>query len=165
MVSNLLLYASVAKKSKLRVKSTVSATFLLAFCKITGIAQTGLNFTSFVTGDSRMDMRKALLTNFPTYCFLFIFFSKMFISAAPLAFSHLDNRTINAVIMQLEIEDNAEKGHEKGKEVSIKEYCDSLLCFSFTNPLTYLESTPIDVEARLHVQTFYPSVPTPPPNV
>ncbi|MXV14188.1 hypothetical protein [Hufsiella ginkgonis] len=110
-------------------------------------------------------MRKQVVQKAFSIFFIGIFFSKMLISAIPFFLAHYDNKVINAVIMQLEIEDNAEKSSEKMKEPLLKEYCNDLLSFTFVSPLTFMASTPADIQDDEHVQTFYPTVPTPPPNV
>ena len=96
--------------------------------------------------------------------FLGVFFVKMALSAAPLIVSHFDKKTVNAVIMQLEIENNAKSNDVK--ETSAKEYF-TLNNFGFISlhPTSIVLPEMIRVDHDKHVRAFYPSVPTPPPNV
>ena len=86
----------------------------------------------------------------------------MVISVAPLIIAHLDSKTVNAVIMQLEIE------HPKGadaKETSVKEFLAfSSFAFSVPKPVLTFLTDGLNTEQDRHLQAFYPSVPTPPPN-
>ncbi|MXV52728.1 hypothetical protein GS399_17280 [Pedobacter sp. HMF7647] len=98
------------------------------------------------------------------YCsalFLFIFFVKMIASAAPLIASSFDKKAVNAVIMQLELENDSETVK---KAPTAKEINQDFQHFNFNlvHSVLILESIPED--AKIHVQAFYPSVPTPPPN-
>jgi hypothetical protein len=96
--------------------------------------------------------------------FLFIFFLKMVISTVPLLVKYSDSEHIIAVILQLEIENNTkETDHSKGK--GGKEFCfDTHSALTFSTPLYNFLSKAISVEKHGHIQSFYPSVPTPPPN-
>ncbi len=100
------------------------------------------------------------------FCTLFlgIFMMKMLISATPLFLSWTDRSALNAVIMQLEIEDSAEKSAEKVKTSVAKDYCSDILSFTFLSPMQHLEDVSLPVHDDEHVTTFYPAVPTPPPN-
>ena len=91
--------------------------------------------------------------------FLFIFFAKMAISVAPLLFGNLDDESIYSVIMQLEIEHQTPKGSEgKWDEILIINH------FNFCQPLSAVSKSKIFTFQDRHVQSFYPPVPTPPPN-
>lgn len=97
--------------------------------------------------------------------FLGIFSAKMIISGAPVFFSNLDKDLMNAVIMQLENENN---GDDSGKS-SLK-YADHKLMFQrfdihYSPLLTSqgIKNSFID-HFRRYVDPFHPSVPTPPPN-
>ena len=48
--------------------------------------------------------------------FLFIFFAKMVISVAPMITVQFDSDVVNAVIMQLEIENHSTKGADQVKD-------------------------------------------------
>jgi hypothetical protein len=110
-------------------------------------------------------MKKEYAKKLFSYVFLFIFFAKMFISVAPLITVQLDSEVINAVIMQLEIENHSTKGADQSKDSLNKgEWLGSLSKFKFCNPQ-------IDIVSKIHIflkdyplQAFYPSVLTPPPN-
>lgn len=92
--------------------------------------------------------------------FLFIFFMKMAISVAPLLIGEMDGRSVYTVIMQLEIEHESPKGAEaKWEEFQMLNY------FSFSRPVLDLLHSKLHRFEDSHVQSFYPSVPTPPPNV
>ena len=89
----------------------------------------------------------------------------MAISAAPIIISWLDSKCVYGVIMQVEIEDDVSKEEMKLKKDFSKEFYHPYLAFSFieSGMLTSIKLEALHVEA--HCQTFYPSVPTPPPNV
>lgn len=92
--------------------------------------------------------------------FLFIFLVKMIISVAPVLFDNMDEKSVYTVIMQLEIEHESPKGAEaKWEEIQ------SLHQFSFA--LQAIDVIHFNVSGFVNnpVQSFYPSVPTPPPNV
>ncbi|WP_069659195.1 hypothetical protein [Arcticibacter eurypsychrophilus] len=108
-------------------------------------------------------MRKALAKRLFSIFFLSIFLSKMVISIAPLIIAHLDSKSVNSVIMQLEIE------HPKSvdvKDSAIKEFL-NLHTLSITplNPLLILMPVIVISDHDKHIRSFYPVVPTPPPNV
>ena len=96
-----------------------------------------------------------------SWIFLLIFFSKMVIAAAPLISDHLRADCLNAVIMQIEIE------QETKDEVKVKgmlEYAHLLATFKFSNASVPLDVQLVAPETDSHLRTFYPPVPTPPPN-
>jgi len=98
--------------------------------------------------------------------FMGVFTSKMVISGAPVFFAHLDKCLMNAVIMQLEVENH---GDETGKG-SIKYAADHKLMFH-KHDLIYvpvlidfgITNSFID-HSRRYVDPYHPLVPTPPPN-
>lgn len=94
--------------------------------------------------------------------FLSIFLSKMVISVAPLVIAHIDSKSMNAVIMQLEIE------HPKSLDVKdsvVKEFLNfNTFRIGYVSPFLILKRVFID-DHNKHFRVFYPSVPTPPPNV
>jgi hypothetical protein len=97
--------------------------------------------------------------------FIGIFLIKMSISVAPL-FLMLNNKTVNAVIMQLELEgknekDNAEKDFAKEKKFfdeNVVSHCYALTPILVENNILHNQ------EHALFVQTYHPEVSTPPPN-
>ncbi|HEX8576503.1 MAG TPA: hypothetical protein VF677_09435 [Flavobacterium sp.] len=109
-------------------------------------------------------MKKEVAKKLFSILFLFIFFSKMVISVAPFIMSHFDKQAVNAVIMQLEIENNAKSNDVK--EYNIKEYFTvGSFGFALIHPSNLILPIMISVDHDKHVQAFYPPVPTPPPNV
>jgi hypothetical protein len=97
--------------------------------------------------------------------FMGIFSAKMVISGAPVFFAHLDKSLMNAVIMQLEVEnhgDDASKGNVKFSDHKLMihyydlTYVPLLINLGITNSF-------ID-HSRRYVDPYHPSVPTPPPN-
>lgn len=97
--------------------------------------------------------------------FLTIFLIKMVISLAPV-FLYLDNKTVTAVILQLELEskadkDSLEKDAVKEKKVFDETYMHVLAYQSFLNGVKVLYNS----EHCLYKQVHHPQVPTPPPNV
>jgi hypothetical protein len=92
--------------------------------------------------------------------FLFIFFTKMAISVAPLLIGDLDEKCVYNVIMQLEIEHESPKGAEAKWEEIL-----NVNNFKFSKPVLELLHSKTQCFEDAHVQSFYPSVPTPPPNV
>lgn len=98
--------------------------------------------------------------------FLGIFLIKMAISVAPV-FLMINNNTVNAVIMQLELEDKNEKDSsvEKGF-FKYKKFFDEAItvhCYHIT-PILFETNMLHNLEQSLFVQTYHPIVPTPPPN-
>ncbi|HEY0896075.1 MAG TPA: hypothetical protein VGE15_05945 [Sphingobacteriaceae bacterium] len=101
------------------------------------------------------------IKNLYSWIFLFIFFAKMVIAAAPLISDHLRADCLNAVIMQIEIEQEA-KEEVKGK--GLQEYTLRIPTFVFASSSVLLHRGPLVQKRDRHLRTFYPSVPTPPPN-
>lgn len=98
--------------------------------------------------------------------FLFVFFSKMIIAAAPLIADHFDCTAVNAVIMQLEIEHSPVKGADTAKELSSKgDWISLIQHYNFVQPSVDLPGCVAAATELEHMQTFYPPVPTPPPSV
>lgn len=98
--------------------------------------------------------------------FLFVFFLKMGISVAPLLLS-IDKETVSAAIMQLELENNKDtsenakdlqKVFKKGSEINLI-YEFAVNSFSEESRLKYHFSS------KKYTTSFYPTVPTPPPNI
>ena len=89
----------------------------------------------------------------------------MVISIAPLIADHIDNRIVNAVIMQIEIETNASKGVDQAKESLNKgEWLSGIYKFNLTSPQTCVSLKKYSARSQFLVESFFPSVPTPPPN-
>ncbi len=107
--------------------------------------------------------KRKLLKKLFSILFLLIFFAKMVITLAPLIVNQFDRDTMNAVIMQLEIENNA-KGSDTSKEL-LKDYIYTISSSNFTSLLQNLIKNPTAASDANHRCTFFPSVPTPPPNV
>ena len=95
--------------------------------------------------------------------FLFIFLAKMVISIAPLVVNFSDNEHIRAVILQLEIENHA-KETDTTKDKAAKDFWTTTKSpFQVSAPLFHFFLMP-PVEKHSDIESFYPSVPTPPPN-
>lgn len=97
--------------------------------------------------------------------FMTVFVIKMGISLAPL-FSYLDNKTVSAVILQLEQESKAEKESPEKDLMKEKKTFDEydLHTISF---ITFITESKVlhNQENALYKQVYHPVVPTPPPNV
>ncbi|PRY54427.1 hypothetical protein B0I27_102193 [Arcticibacter pallidicorallinus] len=106
-------------------------------------------------------MRRFIAKKVFSIIFLSIFMSKMVISVAPLVIAHIDSKSMNAVIMQLEIE------HPKSADVkdsAIKEFLNlNTIKIGSISPVLVLMRVFVDDHTK-HRRVFYPSVPTPPPN-
>lgn len=77
----------------------------------------------------------------------------------------MDSEVVNAVIMQLEIENHSSKGADQAKDSLNKgEWLSGLSKFMFCNPQVDMASTQYILLRNYPIQVFYPSVPTPPPN-
>lgn len=97
--------------------------------------------------------------------FLFVFFVKMGISIAPLLLS-IDKETVSAVIMQLELE-NSKDTSENAKDLQkvFKKGSELNLIYEFAiNPLSEESLLKYHFNSKEYTTSFYPSVPTPPPN-
>lgn len=108
-------------------------------------------------------MKKEIAIRLFSVLFLGVFIMKMLISIAPLIIAHFDRQAVNAVIMQLEIENNEKT--KDWKETSVKEYL-TVSCYGFTilHPAQIILTSLISADHDKHVQAFYPPVSTPPPN-
>lgn len=100
------------------------------------------------------------------FVFMSIFAAKMAISAAPVFFVHLDKKLMNAVIMQLESENN---NADDSAKANVK-FSDHKLMFHrydlTYSPIiiTYGVSSSFIDHFRRCVYPYHPTVPTPPPN-
>jgi len=110
-------------------------------------------------------MKKEFAKNLFSFVFLFIFFVKMIISIAPLIANQVDNKIVNAVIMQLEIETNASKGLDQAKDsLSKAEWLNGFYKFDFNRPNSSIAMNTYILMQSYQIQSFYPAIPTPPPN-
>lgn len=103
-----------------------------------------------------------------TYAKLFfaIFFVKMLISATPIFFHNFDRDALLQVVLQLEIENNNGKSGlgDQAKDIFTKYYTKDVTFLYSALPSHYLKHTNFIADEERHIQAFYPSVPTPPPN-
>jgi len=110
-------------------------------------------------------MKKEFAKKLFSHVFLFIFFAKMVISVAPLVAVHMDSEVVNAVIMQLEIENHSSKGADQAKDSLNKgEWLTGFSKFKFCSPQIDVALNQYTLLRNYPIQAFYPSVPTPPPN-
>ena len=109
-------------------------------------------------------MNKTIAKRVFSIIFLTIFMLKMVISLAPFIVAHFSQITVNAVIMQLEIENNSKTTDIK--EITVKEYfTQNYYGFALAHQVPLILPSMISFDHDKHVQSFYPPVPTPPPNV
>lgn len=90
----------------------------------------------------------------------------MAICIAPV-FLLLNNKTVNAVIMQLELEGKNEKDASSEKEFAKdkKFFDENLVQHTYALAPVIIETNVLhNQENCLFVQTYHPAVPTPPPN-
>ena len=100
-------------------------------------------------------------------CILFMgIFMKMFISVAPV-FMSLNNKTVNAVITQLELESKNEKEDPDKGMLKEKKFFDEEFNSMMADhkPLVVEINILHNLEKSLYTEAYHPSVPTPPPNV
>lgn len=101
-------------------------------------------------------------------CILFIgiFLTKMFLSVAPV-FMSLNNKTVNAVITQLEQESKNEKEDpDKGSAKEKKFFDENFIAFfEHPDPIVAEINVLHNREKSLYIQRYHPVVPTPPPSV
>ena len=110
-------------------------------------------------------MKKEYAKKLFSFVFLFIFFVKMVISIAPLIADHIDNRIVNAVIMQLEIETHSSKGVDQANESLNKgEWLSGIFKFNLASPQTTVALKKYSALRQFFIESFYPAVPTPPPS-
>jgi hypothetical protein len=99
------------------------------------------------------------------YVFLSVFIVKMLISTAPVILD-LDSKVVSAAIMQLELE-NETKDNTAAKQIKtfLKSGIDYIHfnCFS-TFSLILNTSTSRYYISKKYLKTYFPRVPTPPPN-
>ncbi|WCT13052.1 hypothetical protein [Mucilaginibacter jinjuensis] len=97
--------------------------------------------------------------------FMGIFMTKMFISVAPV-FMSLNNKTVNAVITQLELESKNDKEDPDKGTLKEKKFFDEDFVFTIHDykPLVVEINILHRLEKSLYTQVYHPVVPTPPPN-
>ncbi|GAA4796320.1 hypothetical protein GCM10023231_25960 [Olivibacter ginsenosidimutans] len=90
----------------------------------------------------------------------------MAISIAPIYASFYDSDQVMAVILQLEIENHSGKANatDMAMEKFAKEFATNMDWNIFLTPIRYLSIKQYIVDMDIHFKSFYPSVPTPPPN-
>lgn len=96
--------------------------------------------------------------------FFGIFFMKILISCSPFFSNYIDKETILQVVLQLEIENNGGSGGDQAKDFA-KEYPKSTTHLSYVPPLELFNALHVIADDGGHIPAYYPSVPTPPPNV
>ena len=98
--------------------------------------------------------------------FIAIFIAKMCISTAPVFFD-LDKKVVNAAIMQLELESEAKENNTDTKNVNniLKKGVDFINVYNFdVNLLLEIDDVDYHFVSKKYIKTFFPRVPTPPPN-
>lgn len=98
--------------------------------------------------------------------FSFIFLAKMVMSIAPIYASLYDSNHVMAVILQLEIENHSGKSNSADltNENFSKEFATVVNWDIFLTPMRYLSIKQYILDDDISIKSFYPSVPTPPPN-
>jgi len=96
--------------------------------------------------------------------FMGIFIAKMVISIAPV-FLSMDNKTVKAVIMQLENESKNEKEDPEKSAFKDKKSFDENINHIIAYTAYVAEERVLhNLEKSLYAQVYHPVVPTPPPN-
>ncbi|AMR31931.1 hypothetical protein A0256_11095 [Mucilaginibacter sp. PAMC 26640] len=96
--------------------------------------------------------------------FMSIFVAKMVIAIAP-AFLCLDNKSVSAVIMQLEHETKSEKEDpDKDAFKEKKIFDETFLHFVVYKTFVVENNVLHNQEHSLYAEIYHPVVPTPPPN-
>lgn len=110
-------------------------------------------------------MKNRILKNSIAALFMGIFLIKMVISIAPV-FLCLDNKTVRAVIMQLEHESKNEKENPEKEVFKDKKFFDeNVNHLSVYRPPVIENNILHNLEKTLYKQVYHLAVPTPPPNV
>ncbi len=92
---------------------------------------------------------------------------KMFISTAPLIFD-LDQKVINAVIMQLEIENDTKENSVDANDINklLKKGTEFIHVYDVVMvPILQTETLDYHYISNKYIKTYFPAIPTPPPNV
>ncbi|MCJ0742619.1 hypothetical protein [Pedobacter montanisoli] len=101
---------------------------------------------------------------FIAIAFISIFVAKMVISIAPVFSGELDNKFMNAVIMQLENEHHGEDGKSSIKYADHKAYFERTELTYVSEDIDYGVTNSFIEHSRRYVDPYHPQVPTPPPN-
>ncbi|MBB5395880.1 hypothetical protein [Mucilaginibacter sp. AK015] len=110
-------------------------------------------------------MKNRIFKNSLAALFMGIFVIKMVISTASV-FVCIDNKTVHAVIMQLEHESKNEKEDPEKESVKEKKVFDeSINHLVVYRPFIVETNILHNLEKSLYKQVYHPTVPTPPPNV
>lgn len=90
----------------------------------------------------------------------------MVISVAPIYADLYDSDYVIAAIMQLEIENHSSKSNctDGLPEYITKDFTNNISLGSFMAPIRYLSVKQFIPDDARNIKSFYPSVPTPPPN-
>ncbi len=89
----------------------------------------------------------------------------MAISVAPIYASFYDSKHVIAAILQLEIENHSSKSNcGDNAENFTKEFATTINWDIFIAPSRFLAVKQYLTDDDISVKSFYPSVPTPPPN-
>ncbi|WP_157687436.1 hypothetical protein [Pedobacter psychrophilus] len=92
---------------------------------------------------------------------------KMFISTAPIIFD-LDKKVVNAVIMQLELENDSKENPSDAKDIGklLKKGTEFIHVYDFVM-VHILKTETLDYHyiSKKYIKTYFPTIPTPPPNV
>lgn len=88
----------------------------------------------------------------------------MMISIAPIVASFLNANSVYNVIMQTEIDEDGSQEVIKIKKELAKEFCHSTCILTFVDFADLATVKLLALNVKAHCQTFYPTVPTPPPN-
>jgi uncharacterized membrane protein len=100
--------------------------------------------------------------------FIIIFIAKMIISGTPVIFKSIDKNVMNAVIMQIELEEEGAKDccKDTGKFTDFKliELNQAILSYNFYSTDFILNNKVINYPTR-YIDPYHPLVPTPPPNL
>jgi hypothetical protein len=107
-------------------------------------------------------MRRSFAGCLISFLFLSILFVKTAIVLTPFVISHFNRDTVNELIMQLE--ENNQKGPESTKENVAKEFYSTTSIFNFSEPFFLIEGLFSPEEVSIFCM-YYPSIPTPPPNL
>lgn len=116
--------------------------------------------------DLKSKMKKHSWKLFVSIVFLFVFTIKMGLSIAPLFFD-LDKETVSAVILQLELETQGKDTNENLKDINkfVKKGSEIFSDYDIQfDPISIDSNLRFHTKARPYINSFYPSVLTPPPN-
>lgn len=98
--------------------------------------------------------------------FISVFITKMIISTAPLILN-LDKKVVNAVIMQLELENDTKEGASDAKDINniLKKGTEFFHVYDLVVvPSLRVDDIDYHYVSKKYIKTYFPRVPTPPPN-